>query len=108
MNDPYVLSIIAKGYRLRFTSPPLLLNTTWEIRLPKGSHKIQGMREQISLMLQRTQSLRYLQTLRVLFERIPGKQGFWRVASSNRLKTTEQPHRCSSLPLPHAHHKLSA
>ena len=23
-NDPYVLSIVAKGYRLRFTSPPLL------------------------------------------------------------------------------------
>ena len=28
------------------------------------------------------------------------------MASSNRLKTTEQPHRCSSIP--HAHHKLSA
>ena len=27
MNDPYVLSIIAKGYRLCFTSPSLLLQT---------------------------------------------------------------------------------
>ena len=42
-NDPYVLSIVAKGYRLRFTSPPLLLKTPWEIVLPKGSEKIQGM-----------------------------------------------------------------
>ena len=37
-NDPYMLSI---RYRLRFTSPSLLLKTPWEIRLPKGSQKIQ-------------------------------------------------------------------
>ena len=44
---------------------------------------------------------------RVLFKCIPGsKQGFWRVTSSNRLKTTEQPHRRFSLS--HAHHKFSA
>ena len=43
---------------------------------------------------------------RVLFECIHGTQGIWRVASSYRLKTTEQPHRHSSLS--HAHHKLSA
>ena len=43
---------------------------------------------------------------RVLFECIPGTQGFWRVASSNRLKPTERPHRRSSLS--HAHYKLSA
>ena len=45
---------------------------------------------------------------RVLFERIRGTQGIWRVASSYRLKTTEPepPHRCSSLS--HAHHKLNA
>ena len=43
---------------------------------------------------------------RVLFERILGMQGIWRVASSYRLKTTEPPHRRSSLS--HAHHKLSA
>ena len=41
-----------------------------------------------------------------LFKHILGRQGFWRVASSNRLKTTERPHRRSSLS--HAHHKLSA
>ena len=42
---------------------------------------------------------------RVLFECIHGTQGSWRVASSYRLKTTEPPHRRSSLS--HAHHKLS-
>ena len=41
---------------------------------------------------------------RVLFERIHGTQGIWRVASSYRLKTIEPPHRRSSLS--HAHHKL--
>ena len=34
-------------------SPPLLLKTPWELQIPKGSLKIQGMREQISLMLQK-------------------------------------------------------
>ena len=43
---------------------------------------------------------------RVLFERIHGTQGIWRVASSNRLKTTEPPHWRSSFS--HGHHKLSA
>ena len=43
---------------------------------------------------------------RVLFKRIRGMKGFWMVASSYRLKTTEPPHRHSSLS--HAHHKLSA
>ena len=52
-NDPYVLSIVAKGYRLRFTSPPLLCETPWEIRSPQGREEILGMREQISLMLQK-------------------------------------------------------
>ena len=53
MNDPYVLSIIAKGYRLCFTSPTLLRRPPWEIRPPQGPEEIQGMRGQISLMLQK-------------------------------------------------------
>ena len=40
-------------YRLRFTSPPLLRQTPWEIRSPQGPEEILGMREQITLMLQR-------------------------------------------------------
>ena len=53
MNDPYVLSIVAKGYRLRFTSPQLLRKTPWEIKSPKDPQEILGMREQISIMLQK-------------------------------------------------------
>ena len=53
MNDPYILSIIAKGYRLRFTSPPLLRQTPWEIRSPQGPEEILGIRKQITLMLQK-------------------------------------------------------
>ena len=47
-NDPYVLSIIAKGYRLHFTSPPLLRQNPWEISSPHGLEEILGMREQIT------------------------------------------------------------
>ena len=42
-NGPYVLSIVAKEYRLHLMSPPLLLHTPWGIRFPEGSQKIQGM-----------------------------------------------------------------
>ena len=52
-NDPYVLSIVAKGYRLRFTSPPLLRQIPWEIRSPQDPKEVLGMREQIALMLQK-------------------------------------------------------
>ena len=53
-NDPYVLSIVAKGYyRLRFMSPPLLRQTPWEIRSPQGPEEILCMQEQITLMLQK-------------------------------------------------------
>ena len=52
-NDPYVLSIVTKGYRLRFTSPPLLRETPWEMRSPQEPEEIQGMLEQISLLLQK-------------------------------------------------------
>ena len=41
-NNPYMLSIVTKGYR-RFMSPPLLLEALWEIQTPKCSQKIQGI-----------------------------------------------------------------
>ena len=53
-NDPYVLSIVTKGYRLCFTSPPLLRKTPWHIRSPQGPEEVLGMREQISLSFRRT------------------------------------------------------
>ena len=52
-NDPYILSIVAKGYRLHFMSPPLLRQTPWEIRSPQDPQEVLGMREQITLMLQK-------------------------------------------------------
>ena len=52
-NDPYILSIVVKGYRLRFTSPPLLRQTLWELRSLQDPQEILGMREQITLMLQK-------------------------------------------------------
>ena len=48
----YLLSGI-REYRHRFMSPPLLLKTPWEIRSPQEPQEAQGMREQISLMLQK-------------------------------------------------------
>ena len=48
-----MLSIVTKGYRLRFTSPPILCETSWEIRSPQAPEEIQGMREQISLIVQK-------------------------------------------------------
>ena len=52
-NDPYVLSIVASGYRLGFTSPPLLRHIPWEIRSPQDPKEVLGMQEQITIMLQK-------------------------------------------------------
>ena len=67
MNDPYILSIVAKGYRLRFTSPPLLRQTPWEIRSLQDPLEILAIREQISLMLQKN----------AITEVLPGSPGFY-------------------------------
>ena len=66
-NDPFVLSIVTKGYRLRFTSPPLLRETPWEIRSPQEPEEIQGMLEQISLLLQKN----------AVTEVLPNSPGFY-------------------------------
>ena len=93
-NDPFVSSIVAKGYRLRFTSPPGDIEDPGNARadFPNAAEE---------------RNLRNIYKYsRVLFERIHGTQGIWRVASSYRLKTTEPPHQRSFLS--HAHYKLSA
>ena len=76
-----MLSIVAKGYRLRFTTPSLLRQTPWEIRSPQGLEEI-------------------------LLKRIPGKQSFRRVASSYRFKKSERSHLGTSLL--YVHYKLSS
>ena len=65
--DPYVLSIVSKGYRLRFTSLPLLRQTPWEIRSPQDPEEILGMQEQITLVLQKN----------VITEVPPNSPGFY-------------------------------
>ena len=52
-NERSLCVIVTKGYRLRFTSPPLIRKTPCEIRSPQGPEAIPGMREQISLMFQK-------------------------------------------------------
>ena len=99
MNDPYVLSIVAKGYRLRFMSPPLLRQTPWEIRSPHGPEKF------LACSKERDNGGASKFT-RVLLERIPGKKSFRRVASSNRSKESERPHSCTLFP--YVHDKLCA
>ena len=103
-NDPYVLSIVAKGYILRFMSPPLLRETPWEIRSPQGREEILGMWEQISLMLQKNRGASDF--ARILLKRIPGLKGFRRVASSYRFKKFKCPHLGTSLS--YVHYRLSS
>ena len=99
-NDPFVSSIVAKGYRL--SASDSLGNT-----MPPGDIEDPGNVRADFPNASEEHNLRNISRhSRVLFERIHGTQGIWRVASSYRLKTTEPPHRRSSLS--HAHHKLSA
>ena len=106
-NNPNVLSIVTKGYRLRFTSPPILRKTRWEIRSPQGPEEIQGMQEQISLMLQKKAITKVPpDSPGILIQRIPGKQSFWRVASSNRFIKSQRSH-LRTLFL-YVHYKLSS
>ena len=97
MNDPYIINIVAKGYRLRFTSPPLLRQTPWEIRSPQGPQEILRIREQITLMLQKNA---------IIIPGIPGTESFRRVAFSYRSKESERPYSCTSFP--YVHDKLCA
>ena len=94
MNDPYVLSIVAKGYRLCFTSPS---PPPGKYDSPQGHKRFRDARVNISNASEERNLRNISRHSRVPFEYIPCTQGFWRVGSSYRLKTTEPPH-----------HKLSA
>ena len=103
-NDPYVLSIVAKGYRLRFTSIPLLRQIPWEIRSPQDPKEVLGMREQISLMLQKNAITEVTPDSPGFYSNvflIPGKKGFRRVASSHRSKESECTYSRPSFPYVH-------
>ena len=106
-NDPYVLSIVGKAYRLRFTSPPLLRQTPWEIRSPQGPEEFLGHAGTNHPHASKERDNRGASEFpRVLLKRIPGMKSFRRVASSYRSKESERPHSCTSFP--YVHYKLSS
>ena len=99
MNDPFVLSIVAKGYT------PSAADSLGDT-IPPGDTQDPGNARANLPNASNERNLRNISRhSRVLFQRIPGTQSIWRVASSYRFKTTEPPHRHSSLS--HAHYKLS-
>ena len=100
-NDPYVLSIVAKGYRLHFTSPPLLRQIPWEIRSPQDPKEVLGIWNKLPLCSKKRDNGSASRLTRFLLERIPGKEGFKRVASSHRSKESERSHSRSSFPYVH-------
>ena len=106
-NDPYVLSIVAKGYRLHFTSPPLLHETPWEIRSPQGTRRNSGnARTNIPHAPEECGNRGASEFPRILLKHIPGKQSFRRVASSHRFKKSEHSHLGTSLS--YVHYRLSS
>ena len=87
-----MLSIIAKGYSLHFTSPPLApvpLGNTISQGLTEASGNARANIPNASKESNHRDTPRYS---RVLFERIPLTRSIWRVVSSSRLKTTERPY----------------
>ena len=89
-----VLSVVSSGYRIRFTGPSLLLETPRENTISPGPQKVQGMREQISLMLQKNAIMKVPQDS---IKSFPCMQSVRRVTSSNIFKTTERSHLYTSL-----------
>ena len=78
----------SQGVQTLFYKTTFLLKTPWEIRSLQGPQKIQGMREQISLMLQKKAITEVPpNTPGFLFQRFPGTESVRRVAPSNRLKS---------------------
>ena len=96
-NDPYVLSIVARGADFVLRVHPFCSRPHGN-KISPGAQKIQGMPKQISLMLQKN----------AITEVPPDTPGFYSnvflvrkvsggSASSYRLKITEHPHLCTSL-----------
>ena len=105
-NDPYVLSFVAKGYRLHFTSPPLLPSNSLRDQISPGSRRNFGYAGTNHPHASKERDNRGASKFtRVLLKRIPGTKSFRRVASSyNRSKESERPHSCTSFP--YVHYKL--
>ena len=104
-NDPYVLSIVAKGYRLRFTSPSTP-NPLGDQIPPgaRGNSRHAGTNHPHASEERNNRGASELP--RILLKRIPGTQSFRRMASSYRFKKSERPHSCTSFS--YVHYKLSS
>ena len=73
-NDPYVLSMVAKGYRLRFTSTPLLLKPPLGDTTSQGFTEDSGNARANIPNASKEPNLRGTSRYsRVLFEHIPGR-----------------------------------
>ena len=88
-----MLSIVTKGYRLRFTSPR---------DFPVGDTVPTGTRQDsrhegtdIPNAPKERDNRGASRFPRLLLERIPGTQSFRRMASSHRFKRTERSHLCT-------------
>ena len=102
-----VLSIVAKGYRLRFTSPPLLRQTPLGDQISSGSRRNFGHAGTNHPHAPKERDNGGAsKCTRVQLECIPGKKSFRKVASSHRSKESECPHSCTSFP--YVHDKLCA
>ena len=99
--DPYVLSIVTKGYRLPFTSPPLLLKIHGKYNLPRGPRKYMECKRNYPSCFSRMQKAQ--KCLRTLQDSI---QTFSLYAKCQVIYLKQHSHFYISLL--YAHYKLSA
>ena len=102
MNDPYVLSIVAKGYKTSFyESTPSPSNSLGDQISPGPRRNFGHAGTNHPHAPKERDNRGASEFTRVLFERIPGTKSFRRVASSYRSKESERPHSCTSFPYVH-------
>ena len=83
-------------------SPPLLQQTPWEIRSPQDPQEVLGMREQITLMLQKNPIVEVPPDSPGFYSNVflvRKSTGGWRPVID--LKNLERPHSCTSFPYVH-------
>ena len=106
-NDPYVLSIVTKGYRLHFYESIPSMRDPLRNNLSSGARRNSGHAGTNIPYAPEERSDRGASEFPwVLLKSIPGTQSFRRVASSNRFKKSERSHFCTSFL--YVHYKLSS
>ena len=106
-NDPYVLSIVTKGYRLHFYESIPSLRDPLRNNPSSGARRNSGHAGTIIPYAPEECSDRGASEFPwVSLKSIPGMQSFRRVASSNGFKKSERSHFCTSFL--YVHYKLSS